>query len=101
MRPLHFDELFSKLKSTEIDNQSRVKFESPSIQTMALCFVLSCSVSIIEEEVEALGDEEHSYCAALRLQHASSYLDICAKSVVSAACATNKPVLCGNYVQSK
>ena len=30
------DELFSKLKSTEIDHQTRAKIENPSAPTMAL-----------------------------------------------------------------
>ena len=66
------DELFSKLKSTEIDIQSRAKLENPLSSSMALVsgckgvsansspsgFALSSLVSIIEEQVEALGDDE-------------------------------------------
>jgi hypothetical protein len=65
------DELFSKLKSTEIDHQTRAKFENPGAPTMALVprdgassnpspamFALYSLLTIIEEQVESLGDEE-------------------------------------------
>ena len=65
------DELFSKLKSTEIDHQTRAKIENPGAPTMALVsgggsasnpspsmFALSSLLSIIEEQVESLGDKE-------------------------------------------
>jgi len=71
---LTVDELFSKLKSTEIDDQTRAKLENPFAPTMALVsgtggssslanlsqasFTLSSLVSIIEEQMEALGDDE-------------------------------------------
>jgi hypothetical protein len=35
-KTLTVDELFSKLKSTEIDQQTRAKIENPSAPTMAL-----------------------------------------------------------------
>jgi hypothetical protein len=59
---LTMDELFSKLKSTEIDHQTRAMIENPSAPTMALVpkggsatnpsptlFALSSSLTIIEE----------------------------------------------------
>jgi len=69
---LMVDELFSKLKSIEIDPQSRAKLENPSAPTMALVsesggssanpspalFALSSLMSITEEQVEVLGDDE-------------------------------------------
>jgi hypothetical protein len=71
------DELFSKLKSIEIDHQTRAKIENPSAPTMALVsgggsasnsspamFALSSLLSIIEEQVESLGDEELALVAS-------------------------------------
>ena len=71
---LTVDELFSKLKSTEIDHQTRAKLENPSALTMALVsgnggsssltnpsqasFALSSLMSVTEEQTEALGDDE-------------------------------------------
>jgi hypothetical protein len=70
---LTVDELFSKLKSTEIDYQTQAKLKNPSASTMALIsgngssslanpsqmsFALSSLVSITEEQLEALGDDE-------------------------------------------
>jgi hypothetical protein len=70
---LTVDELFSKLKSTEIDYQTQAKLKNPSAPTMALVlgngpsslanpsqmsFALSFLVSVIEEQLEALGDDE-------------------------------------------
>ena len=71
---LTVDELFSKLKSTEMDYQTQAKLEIPSVSTMVLVlgngsssclanpsqafFALSSLVSVIEEQVEALGDDE-------------------------------------------
>jgi hypothetical protein len=67
------DELFSKLKSTEIDYQTQAKLENPSAPTMALVsgngssslvnpsqmsFALSSLVSVTEEQLESLGDDE-------------------------------------------
>jgi hypothetical protein len=67
------DELFSKLKSTEIDYQTQAKLKNLSAPTMALVsgngssslanpsqmsFALSSLVSITEEQLEALGDDE-------------------------------------------
>ena len=67
------DELFSKLKSTEIDYQTQAKIKNPSAPTMALVlgnglsssanpsqisFALSSLVSVTEEQMEALGDDE-------------------------------------------
>ena len=68
------EELFSKLKSTEIDINTRAKIENPSASTMALVsgngssssftnpsqplFALSSLLSIIEEKMEVLGDDE-------------------------------------------
>jgi hypothetical protein len=66
------DELFSKLKSTKIDLQSRAKIENPLAPTMALVpgsgrsssnssptmFALSSLMSISEEQVEVLGDND-------------------------------------------
>jgi len=74
---LTVDELFSKLKSTEIDHQTRAKIENPSAPTMALVsgggsasnsspamFALSSLLSITEEQVESLGDEELALVAS-------------------------------------
>jgi hypothetical protein len=65
------DELFSKLKSIEINHQTQAKIENPGAPTMALAsgggsssnpspamFSLSSLLTIIEEQVESLGDEE-------------------------------------------
>jgi hypothetical protein len=65
------DELFSKLKSTKIDHQTRAKIENLRASTMALVsrggsssnpspalFALSFLLTIIEEQVESLKDEE-------------------------------------------
>jgi hypothetical protein len=65
------DELFSKLKSTEIDHQTRAKIENPGAPTMTLffgggstsnpspaMFALSSLLTITEEQVESLRDEE-------------------------------------------
>ncbi|XP_021305524.1 uncharacterized protein LOC110431140 [Sorghum bicolor] len=67
------DELFSKLKSTEIDYQTQDKFKNPSAPTMALVsgnsssssanpsqmsFALSSFVSASKEQLETLGDDE-------------------------------------------
>jgi hypothetical protein len=66
-------ELFSKLKSTEIDYQTQANIKNPSALTMALVsdndssslanpsqmsFVLSSLVSVTAEKLEALGDDE-------------------------------------------
>jgi hypothetical protein len=74
---LTVDELFSKLKSIEIDHQTRAKFENSSAPTMALVsgrgsasnsspamFALSSLLSIVEEHVESLGDEELALVAS-------------------------------------
>jgi hypothetical protein len=71
------NELFSKPKSTEIDNQTQAKIENPSAPTMALVsgggsasnpsppmFALSSLLSITEEQVESLGDEELALVAS-------------------------------------
>eukprot|EP00267_Zea_mays_P054411 XP_020407646.1 uncharacterized protein LOC109945719 [Zea mays] len=71
------DELFSKLKSIEIDHQTQAKIENPSAPTMALVsgggsasnsspaiFALSSLLSITEEQVESLGDEELALVAS-------------------------------------
>jgi hypothetical protein len=68
---LTMDELFNKLKSTKIEHQTRAKIENPSAPTMALVsgggssynpslalFALYSLLTIIEEQVESLGDEE-------------------------------------------
>jgi hypothetical protein len=70
---LTMDELFSKLKSTEIDFQTQAKLKNPSAPTMSLVsgndpsslanpskmsFALSSLVSITEEQLEALRDDE-------------------------------------------
>jgi hypothetical protein len=70
---LMVDELFSKLKSTEIDYQTQDKIKNPSAPTMALVsgndssslanpsqvlFSLSSLVFVIEEQLEALRDDE-------------------------------------------
>jgi hypothetical protein len=67
------DELFSKLKSTEIDYHTQAKIKNPSAPTMALIsgngssssanpsqisIALSSLVSVTEEQLEALGDNE-------------------------------------------
>jgi hypothetical protein len=67
-KTLTVDELFNKLKSIEIDHQTRAKIENPSAPTMALVsrggsasnsspamFSLSSLLSITEEQVENLG----------------------------------------------
>jgi hypothetical protein len=74
---LTVDKLFSKLKSTEIDHQTRAKIENPSAPTMDLVsggdsasnsspamFAPSSLLSIIEEQVESLGDEELALVAS-------------------------------------
>jgi hypothetical protein len=74
---LTVDDLFSKVKSTEIDHQTRPKIENPGAPTMALVsgggfasnpspamLSLSSLLSIIEEQVESLGDEELSLVAS-------------------------------------
>jgi hypothetical protein len=71
------DKLFSKLKSIEIDHQTRAKIENPNAPTMDLVsrggstsnsspamFALSSLLSIIEEQVESLGDEELALVAS-------------------------------------
>ena len=71
---LTMEELFSKLKSTEIDINTRAKIENPSASTMALVsgngssssftnpsqplFALSSLLSITEEQMEVLGDDK-------------------------------------------
>jgi hypothetical protein len=70
---LTVDELFSKLKSTEIDYQTQAKIKNLSASTMALVsdndssflanpsqmsFAFSSLVSVIEEQLDALGDDE-------------------------------------------
>ena len=71
---LIMEELFSNLKSTEIDYNTRTKFKNPSAPTMALVsgngssssfinpsqplFVLSSLLSITEEQMEVLGDDK-------------------------------------------
>ena len=71
---LTVEELFSKLKSTEIYYNTRAKIENPSAPTMALVsgngssssftnpsqplFALSSLLSITEEQMEVLGDDE-------------------------------------------
>jgi hypothetical protein len=70
---LTVDELFSKLKSTEIDYQTQAKIKNPFALTIALVlgnglsssanpsqmsFVLSSLVSITEKQLEALEDDE-------------------------------------------
>lgn len=68
------DELFSKLKSTKIDHQTRSKIENPSAPIVALVlrggpslanlsptlFALASLLSISEERIECLGDDELS-----------------------------------------
>ena len=69
---LTVDELFSKLRSTEIDNKSRAKLESPFNPTMALfsslsessantshlCFALSSLYQSSRWRCLVLGDKE-------------------------------------------
>ena len=71
---LTVEELFSKLKSTEIDINTRPKIENPSAPTMALVsgngssssftnpsqplFVLSSLLSVTKEQMEVLGDDK-------------------------------------------
>jgi hypothetical protein len=74
---LTMDELFSKLNSTKIDNQTRAKIENPRVPTMALVsgggsssnsspvmFSLSSLLTITEEQVESCGDEELTLVAS-------------------------------------
>jgi hypothetical protein len=75
---LTVDELSSKLKSIEIDHQTRAKIENPSATTMALVsrggsssnsspamFALSSLLSITEEQLESLvGYEEMALVAS-------------------------------------
>jgi hypothetical protein len=76
-KTLTVDELFSKLKSMEIDHQTRAKIENPGAPTMALVsggssasnpspvlFALSSLLSITEEQVESHGDEELALVAS-------------------------------------
>jgi hypothetical protein len=73
---LTMDELFSKLKSIEIDHQTRAKIENPGTPTMALVsgggsasnsapamFALFSLLSITKEQV-GLGDEELALVAS-------------------------------------
>jgi hypothetical protein len=70
---LTIDELFSKLKSSELDNQIQAKLRNPSASSMALvsgkassssiantspCFALSSLVHVTEEQLECLGDDD-------------------------------------------
>jgi hypothetical protein len=68
---LTMDELFSKLKSTEIDHQTQAKIENPSETTVALVFgggsssnpspalfALSSFLTITEEQMESLKDKK-------------------------------------------
>ena len=73
---LTMDELFSKLKSTEIDHLTQAKLKNPSSHPMALVsgkggstlsanassplFALSSLLSVTEEQVEALDDDSPS-----------------------------------------
>jgi hypothetical protein len=71
-KTLTIDELFSKLESTEIDHHTRAEIENPSAPIMALVigggfssanlsldlFTLSSLLSILEEWVKCLRDEE-------------------------------------------
>jgi hypothetical protein len=74
---LTMDELLSKLKSIEIDHQTRAKVENLGAPTMALVsgggassspspamFALSSLLTITEEQVESLGDEELALVAS-------------------------------------
>lgn len=74
---LTVDELFSKLKSTEIDHQTRAKIENSGAPTMALVsgggsasnpspvlFALSSLLTITDDQVESLGDEELALVAS-------------------------------------
>jgi hypothetical protein len=71
------DELFSKLKSIEVDHQTPAKIENPGAPTMALVSRGGCSsnpspiifslcslLSIIDEQVESLEDEELALVAS-------------------------------------
>jgi hypothetical protein len=70
---LTVDELFSKLKSSELDAQIQAKLRNPTAPSMALvsgktgstssanpsqCFALSSLVHVTEEQLECLGDDE-------------------------------------------
>jgi hypothetical protein len=70
---LTVDELFSKLKSTEIDYQTQAKLKNPSTPTMALVsgngssslanssqmsVALSSLMSVTEEQMDSLGDDK-------------------------------------------
>lgn len=74
---LTVDELFSKLKSTEIDLQTQARIKNPSAPTMALVLgnassgsslanplplsrALSSLVSATEEQMDSLGDDEQA-----------------------------------------
>jgi hypothetical protein len=71
---LTVDELFSKLKSTMIDHQTKAKIENPGAPTMALVSEGGSSsnpspgmfalLTIIEEQVESLEDEELALVAS-------------------------------------
>jgi hypothetical protein len=84
---LTMDELFSKLKSTEIDHHTRAKIENPSAPTMALVsgggsasnsspamFSLFSLLSITEEQVESLGDEELALMASRFTQFHNNHM---------------------------
>jgi hypothetical protein len=77
--------LFSKLNSTKIDHQTRVKIENPSAPTMALVsrggsfcnpslamFSLSSLLAITKEQVESLEDEELALVASWFTQFPSN-----------------------------
>jgi hypothetical protein len=87
---LTMDELFSKLKSTEIDYQTQAMLKNLFAPTMALVldngssslanpsqmsFALSSLVSVIEEELEALGDDELVLIISRFLQFYNSRLN--------------------------
>jgi hypothetical protein len=71
------DDMFSKLKSTEINNQTQAKIENPSSPTMALVskgvssskplttmFALYSLLTITEEQVQSHEDEELALVAS-------------------------------------
>jgi hypothetical protein len=84
---LTVDEIFGKLKSIEIDHQIWARIENPGIPIMALVsggcsssnpsptmFALSSLLSITEEQVESLGDEELALVASRFMRFHNNHL---------------------------
>ena len=85
------DELFSKLKSTKINLQTQTKMKNPTAPIMTLisgtsgsrsstnpsqpAFALSSLVSMIDEQMDYLGDDELALIISKLLQFHNNYLN--------------------------